>query len=192
MSKVLNGLSWLVTVQPVATILVLLAVTIILGAGFTRLAPQGPDTVFLPTDSAVATANDEIEMVFGDPAPTVTATLLFRGQPLTPEGLSQIAAVASEVESRSEELLLAAPVVSPTLPLAAALGTSDFAATSQADIDAAEGNPALARLVGFDDDGTQVAAVYVRLHKVDDEQRLETAELALRDIARASTGPAGG
>ena len=79
MSKVLNGLSWLVTVQPVATILVLLAVTIILGAGFTRLAPQAPDTVFLPTDSAVATANDEIEMVFGDPAPTVTATIAVPG-----------------------------------------------------------------------------------------------------------------
>ena len=152
MSKVLDGLSWLVTVQPVVTILVLLAVTVALGAGFTRLAPQASNTVFLPEDSAVATASGEIKVLFGDPTPTVTVTLLFRGQPLTPEGLAQMAAVVAEVESRSEELLLAAPVISPVRPLAAALGTSDFASATQAEIDVVKGNPALARLVGFDED----------------------------------------
>ena len=91
MSKLLDGLSWLVTVQPIATILVLLAVTVALGAGFTRLAPQAPNTVFLPEDSAVATASGKIDIVFGDPTPTVTATMLFRGQPLTPAGLAQMA-----------------------------------------------------------------------------------------------------
>ena len=193
MSKVLNGLSWLVTVQPVATILVLLAVTVVLGAGFTRLAPQAPNTVFLPEDSAVATASGQIAVVFGDPTPTVTATMLFRGKPLTPEGLTQIAAAVSEIESRSEELLLAAPVVSPVGPLAKALGTADFTSVSQGDIDAAAaGNPALARLVGVDEDGTQVAVAYVRMHKIEDEERLETAELAVRDIAVNSAGPAEG
>ena len=192
MSKVLDGLSWLVTVQPVVTILVLLAVTVALGAGFTRLAPQASNTVFLPEDSAVATASGEIKVLFGDPTPTVTVTLLFRGQPLTPEGLAQMAAVVAEVESRSEELLLAAPVISPVRPLAAALGTSDFASATQAEIDVVKGNPALARLVGFDEDGTEVAAVYVRLHKIEDKGRLATAELALRDVAVRSTGPAEG
>ena len=116
MSKVLDGLSWLVTVQPVVTILVLLAVTVALGAGFTRLAPQAPNTVFLPEDSAVATASSEIKVVFGDPAPKATVTMLFRGQPLTPDGLAQIAAAVNEVERESGELL-AGPVVSPVLPL---------------------------------------------------------------------------
>ena len=189
MSKVLDGLSWLVTVQPLATILVLLAVTIVLGAGLTRLAPQASDAVFLPEGSVVATASDEIEVVFGDLTPTVTVTLLFRGQPLTPEGLAQITAVVSEAEVRAGELL-AAPVVSPALPLAAALGTGDFASVPQAEIDAAaQGNPALARLVGVDEDGTRVAAAYVQLHRIEDGQRLEATELALRDIAQGSTGP---
>ena len=189
MSKVLDGLSRLVTVHPVVTILVLLAVTVALGAGFTRLAPQAPNAVFLPEDSAVAKASSEIKVVFGDPAPKVTVTMLFRGQPLTPDGLAQIAAAVNEVERESGELL-AGPVVSPVLPLAAALRTSDFASASQADIDtAAEGNPAMARLVGFDADGTQVAAAYVRLHKIEDRERLNAVELALRDVARGSTGP---
>ena len=85
--------------------------------------------------------------------------------------------------------LLAAPVVSPTRPLAAALGTDDFASASQADIDAAaQGNPALARLVGSDVDGGPVAVAYVRLHKIEDEERLESAELAVRDIAESAAG----
>ncbi len=189
MSKVLDGLSWLVTVQPVVTILVLLAVTVALGAGFTRLAPQAPNTVFLPEDSAVATASSEIKVVFGDSAPKATVAMLFRGQPLTPDGLAQIAAAVNEVERESGELL-AGPVVSPVLPLAAALRTSDFASASQADIDAAaEGNPAMARLVGFDADGVQVAAAYVRLHKIEDRELLNAVELALLDVARGSTGP---
>ena len=146
MSKVLDGLSWLVTVQPVVTILVLLAVTVALGAGFTRLAPQASNTVFLPEDSAVATASGEIKVLFGDPTPTVTVTLLFRGQPLTPGGLAQMAAVVSEVQARwpagwAEELLLADPVASPVQPLAAALGTSDFASATQAIRGAADGRP---------------------------------------------------
>ena len=33
MSRVLDGLSWLVTVRPIATLLALLAITIVLGAG---------------------------------------------------------------------------------------------------------------------------------------------------------------
>ena len=189
MSKVLDGLSWLVTVQPVITILVLLAVTVALGAGFTRLAPQASNTVFLPEDSAVAVASGEIKVLFGDPTPTVTVTMLFRGQPLTPAGLSQIAVAVAEVESRSEELLLAAPVISPVRPLAAALGTSDFASASQAEIDVVKGNPALARLVGEDEDGTEVAAAYIRLHKIEDKAQLTTVELTIRDIAVGSTGP---
>ena len=192
MSKILDGLSWLVTVQPLVTIVVLIVVTIALGAGFTRLAPQAPNTVFLPEDSAVATASGEIKMLFGNPEPRVTVTLLFRGQPLTPGGLAQIAAVVSEAESKSGDLL-AAPVVSAVLPLSAALGTSDFASVQQADIDAAaEGNPALARLVGVDADGTPMAAAYVRLHKIEDSQRLKTTQLALRDLAQGSSGPLDG
>ena len=165
MSKVLDALSWLVTVQPIATLLVLLLVTVTLGAGFTRMAPLAPSDVFLPEDSALATASGKIETIFGDPKPAITATMLFRGSPLTPEGLALIDRAVGEVEAHALVApLLVGPVVSPTRPLAAALGTSDFASLSQEEVDAvAAGNPALARLVGFDDDGTQVAAAHARL-----------------------------
>ena len=185
MSKVLDALSWLVTVQPIVTLLVLLAVTVALGAGFTKLAPQAPNTVFLPEDSAVATASGKIEVLFGDPTPTVTATMLFRGDPMTPGGLAEIYRIVGDVEGHALVApLLAAPVVSPTRPLAAALGTDDFASLSQADIDGAvEGNPTFDRLVGSDVDGGPVAVAYVRLHKDVPEEELEAAELAVRDIA---------
>ena len=189
MSRVLDALSWLVTVRPIATILVLLAVTVALGAGITRLAPQAPTTVFLPEDSAVATASGKIEVLFGDPTPTLTATMLFRGDPLTPGGLAEIHRLVDEVETHDLVTpLLASPVVSPTGSLAAALGTDDFASVSQADIDAAQGDPALARLVGSDVDGSPVAVTYVRLHKIEDEERLQSAEFVVQDIAESAAG----
>ena len=194
MSKVLDALSWLVTVQPIATLLVLLLVTVALGAGFTRMAPLAPSDVFLPEGSALATASGKIETIFGDPNPAITATMLFRGSPLTPEGLALIDRAVGEVEAHALVApLLVGPVVSPTRPLAAALGTSDFASLSQEEVDAvAAGNPALARLVGFDDDGTQVAAAHARLRADVPEDQLEAAQFAIRDIAEAAHGPVDG
>ena len=155
MSRVLDGLGWLVTVQPLITILVLLAVTIVLGAGLTRLAPQASDTIFLPKDSTVATASDEIEVVFGDLAPTVTLTLLFRGQPhWGPATLH-----------RCRRRLLTPPPrgIPPSRSWWAWIRTAPG-----------------------------VAAAYVQLHRIEDGQRLEATELALRDIAQGSSQPAGG
>ena len=99
MSRVLDGLSWLITVQPIVTLIVLLLVTLGLGVGVTRLAPQAPNTKFLPKDSTVASASGKIGTVFGDPNPSVVATILFRGSPLTPRGLAQIDRVVRDVEA---------------------------------------------------------------------------------------------
>ena len=94
--------------------------------------------------------------------------------------------------------LLADRIVSPTLPLAAVLGTNDFASLSQQQIDeAAAQNPSLDRLVGNDADGTQVAIANVKLlgraKTVGDyagtERLADEAELAIRDIAESSQGP---
>ena len=194
MSRVLDALSWLVTVQPIATLLVLLAVTIALGSGFTRLAPQAPNTVFLPEDSPVAAASGKVKSIFGDPNPTVPATMLFRGSPMTPEGLAEIDRAVREVEAHALVApLLVAPVVSPVQPLAAALRTSDFTSIAQDEIDAAAtGNPALARLVGFDEDGTQVALALARLRGGVPKEQIKAAEFVIRDIARAVDGPVDG
>ena len=50
MSKILDRLSWLVTVRPYITLIVLLVVTVVLAAGVTFRAPptEGADVAFLP------------------------------------------------------------------------------------------------------------------------------------------------
>ena len=200
MSRVLDLLSRLVTVQPIATLLVLLAITIGLGAGLTRLAPLAEDTVFLPKDSRVATATDKIDVLFGGSTNTQTVTLIFRGDALTPEGLTQIDRVLNQATSdpRIAPLLAPAdPVIGPTLLIAAVLGTDDFATLSQQQIDQAATQVPTDRLVGTDADGTQVAVSSVRLLNdidgdgdvEDDADTLAAAELAIRDIAKASQGP---
>ena len=201
MTKVLDVLSRLVTAQPIATLLVLLAVTVALGAGFTRLAPQAEATVFLPQDSRAATASDKIEALFGGSDDTTTATLLFRGNAvLTPEGLSQMDGVLSRVASDPRVAPLLAPpnpVIAPTNMLASVLGVNDFAPLSQQQIDQAASQVPIDRLVGTNSDGALVAIATVRLltdadgdgDDGDDADALTQAQLAIRDIAEASQGP---
>ena len=167
MTKVLDALSRLVTVQPIATLVVLLLVTIALGAGFTRLAPQAEATVFLPQDSRAATASDKIAALFGGSNDTTTATLLFRGNAvLTPEGLGQMDGVLSRVASDPKVAPLLAspnPVIAPTNMLASVLGVNDFAPLSQQQIDQAASQVPVDRLVGTDSDDALVAIATVRL-----------------------------
>ena len=203
MSRVLDKLSSLVVAQPIATLLVLLAITIGLGAGFIRLAPLAEDTVFLPEDSKVATATDKIEVLFAGSTNTITATLIFRGEALTPDGLAQMERVLNQATSDPRVAPLLAPpdpVISPTLLIAAALGTNDFASLSQQQIDQVAAEVPLGRLVGTGVDGTQVAISSVRLLNdidgdgdvEDDADTLAVAELAIRDIAETSQGPLDG
>ena len=200
MTRLLDLLSQSVTARPILTLIVLLLVTIGLGTGFTRMAPQAETTVFLPTDSRVATAAGKIEVLFGGTKDTVTATLIFRGNALTPDGLAQMDDTLDQATSDTRVaplLALPDPVIAPTLLIAAALGTDDFAALSQQQIDQAAVQLPIDRLVGTDADGTQVAIANVRLIKdidgdgdtEDDENEVTTAELAIRDIAEVSRGP---
>ena len=193
MSKILDLLSWLVTAQPVVTLVVLLAVTVGLGAGFTRLAPQADNSVFLPEDSRVAAADGKIEAMFGGSADVVTVTLLFRGDTLTPDGLSQMDGALKQVASDSRVVPLLAqpqPVTAPTLMIGAALDTEDFASVSQQQIDEAVARVPVDRLNGTDADGSQVSTASVRLSfDADDADALTAAELAIRDIVRDSQGP---
>ena len=221
-SRVADFLSRTVTARPLVTILVLLAVTVGLGAGFTRFAEQADSTVFLPEDSEVARAAERMDALFGGSHDTVSATIIFRGPALTPDGLAQISRTVGEVQADSRVApLLSGRIVSVALPLEAALGTDDFASVSQQQVDeATSGNPALERLVGNDADGTQVTVATVRLDDLAkatetaataaetagdsaEAERLAAeaeahaeiltdAELAIRDIAKASQGPLAG
>ena len=82
MGQILERLSWLVTVRPYITIIVLLLITVAMGAGSTFRAPptEGADVAFLPPGHAIATATQEIDEHFGDSGEYSVVTLIFRGQ----------------------------------------------------------------------------------------------------------------
>ena len=187
MARVIDALTWLITVRPYATLAVLLVITVALGLGILRLEPEADPIVFLPENSQVAKANAEIEELFSQGGHTVAVTLVFRGDALTPDGLAQIARTVGEIEADPLVApLLAAATVSPALWLGAALGTDDFAALTTEQIDqAAAEAPALSRLTGTDADGSPVAVAKVTLLAGDSAE----AELAIRDLAQASRGP---
>ncbi len=206
MGRVLDGLSWLVTVRPVVTLVVVAAITIALGAGIPQRAPQADNEIFLSDDSDVAVALSKIETLFGESAETSSVTLLFRGEVLTPEGLAQIDRVIERATSdaRVADVLAAGDAVaSPTEPLAAVLGVEGFADTTQGELEEAldriaqEGGLAGERaafdaLTGTDADGTSVAIATIRLRDPGDLETLVAAELAIHEITEEVEGPLAG
>ena len=197
MGQVLDRLSWLITVRPYVTLLVLLAVTVLLGAGVTMRAPptEGADLAFLPPGHAVAEATQEIEASFADSGDVSVATLVFRGQVLTPDGLSQMDALLDEIEGDQgvRELLVAGdPVVAPTSLIKSVLRVDGFDSVTQAEIDSVVATPqlqeAFAALTGEDEDGTPVGIATISLIDTGDE-RIEDAERAISDLATADDGP---
>ena len=195
MSRVLDRFSRLVTARPWITILVLILLTVVLAAGTTRRAPptEGTDVAYLPTDSAIRTTLSELDEFFGEFSDTRVVTLVFRGEALTPGGLSQMDALFDAFVSDqgvAQLLALADPIVAPSLLIDAA--GFDAASVTQEDIDAVRGIPeiggVLDALTGRDTDGTQVAIATVRLSDTGDE-RVWDAERTINDAANASEGP---
>ena len=203
MGGVLDALSWLVTVRPVVTLVGVAAVTIALAAGIPQRAPQAGNEIFLADDSDVTVALATIEELFGDSAEAGSATLIFRGEALTPEGLAQIDRVLERVTSdeRVAGVLAAGDAVtSPTEPLAAVLGVDYFEGVTEAALDAAleriAREPALAparealdALTGADADGTPIAIATIRLRDPGDTETLSEAELAIHAITEEVEGP---
>ena len=117
MSQILDRLSWLVTVRPYITLVVIVIITVLLAAGATRRAPPPETEETLPQGSAITEAMAEIDELFGDSGEVSVVTLLFRGEALTPNGLSQMDALLDDIVSDPgvEELLTPAdPIVAPT------------------------------------------------------------------------------
>ena len=97
MSRTLGWLSRLVTARPYITLLVLLLITVLLGAGATRRAPPPETAATLPQGSAVAEALHEISELFRESGEASVVTVLFRGDALTPGGLAQMDALITEI-----------------------------------------------------------------------------------------------
>ena len=215
MNKLLGWLSWLVTARPYLTLLVLIVITVVLAAGATRRAPPPETAATLPDGNAVSEALVELDELFGDSAEANVVTLLFRGEALTPAGLSQMDALIADIASHPDvrDLLASAdPVAAPSSLLKALLvgahgraplhGRTDFnlASVTQAEIDSAltEGrnlpdvSKALDAMTGTDPHskpgGTPVAIAVIRLRDTGD-QRIADAERTAATLAAAADGP---
>ena len=194
MSRVLGWLSWLVTARPYITLLVLLLITVLLGAGAARRAPPPETAATLPQGSAVAVALQEIEELFRDSSEANVVTLLFRGDALTPAGLSQMDALLNRIIADPAVGPLLAPenpVVAPSLLVMALLQTPDFQGVTQEQLDSLQGPPeilgALNALTGSDTDGTSVAIATIRVLDTRDD-RIREAERRIHELATGDSG----
>ena len=195
MSNILDRLSRLVTARPYVTLLVLVIITVALGAGTTRRAPPPETAATLPQGNAVADALVELDELFGEAGGASVVTLLFRGEALTPDGLTQMEALVHDIVSDPSVVDLLAPtdpVLAPSLLLRLLLQVDGFESVTQSDIDSARGPPeilgALEAITGTDTDGTPVAIATIRLRDTGDE-RIEKAERRIRDLASEHEGP---
>ena len=95
---------------------------------------------FLPPGHPIANATREIGDLFGDSGEVSVVTLLFRGEALTPGGLSQMDCPDRRHRQRPEcgpGAGAANSIVAPAPLIGAALQVDDFESITQAQIDSA-------------------------------------------------------
>ena len=146
MNNILGRLSRLVTVRPWLTLLVLLIVTVVMVMGTAQRLPptEGASVAFLPPGHPIAEATKEIDDRFGDSGEVIVVTLLFRGEALTPGGLSQMDSLLDEIiRDPGVGALLAPgdPVVAPSSLIGAVLQVDSFESVTQEQIDSARNVP---------------------------------------------------
>ena len=195
MNNALSCFSWLVTVRPWFTLLALLLVTVALAAGATLRVPPPDAAAALPDGSPITEAIAEIEERFGESGEVRVSTILFRGEALTPSGLSQMDALIDSIgrdPAIGPILAPTDPVFAPTLMIGAMLQVDSFDSISQSQIDAVRSAPglgdAISLMTGTDTDGTPVAIAGVSLINTGDS-RVEDAERRVDELATASEGP---
>ncbi len=195
MSGFFGWLSLLVTVRPYITILVLILITVLLAAGATRRATPLDTRSTLPDNSAVAEALDEIDELFGESGEANVVTLIFRGDALTPPGLSQMDSLINDIAGDPAVSGLLAqnnPIVAPSPLIAGVLQVQGFDAVDQAQIESARGiqqiQAALDAMTGTDTDGARVSIATIRLRDTGDE-RISDAERRIHQLAIGDEGP---
>ena len=195
MNRVLDRLSWLITVRPWITIAVLLLITVLLAAGAGRRADviEGAALAFLPPDHRIVEATNQIDELFGDSGDITVITLIFRGDALTPEGLAQMDGLVDRIAGDEADLLAPGDaVIAPTLVLQAALQVDGFESITQGQIDAARSDPAIGGALGAmtatDADGSPLAIATIRLSDAD-EAKIEEAERRINELAVGDEGP---
>ena len=195
MNNILGRFSWLVTVRPWITVLMLLVATVALGMGSGLRAPPQETAAALPEGSPITDALAEIDELFGESGEVRVVTLLFRGDALTPGGLSQMSELLGAIVSDMEVADLLAPenpIVAPSFILQAALQVPNFDSVSQGQIDAIRGipeiGPFLDMMTGTDSDGTEIAIASIQLLNTGDDH-VKDVERTINELTIASEGP---
>ncbi|MCY3690615.1 MAG: MMPL family transporter [Chloroflexota bacterium] len=199
MTKILDTMSRLITARPYITLIALFVVTVLLGYGATLRAPptEGADVAFLPPGHPIANVTQEIDELFGDSGEVRVVTLVFRGEALTPDGLSQMDSLVNSVTADPAVSGLLAPtnpVAAPSLLAKALLQVDSFESVTPEQIEAAPSPPeikaALAAMTGTDVDGAPVAIAVIRLRDTGDEQ-IADAERRINELATGQDGSLG-
>ena len=102
----------------------------VLVAGIGQRAPVAEKKSFLPHDSDVARAMDEIDTLFGA-SDVAVVTLVFRGDVLTPATLAQMDGLLGRIVADpgvAHQLAPVDPIIAPTLVMAGLLHTRTTAA----------------------------------------------------------------
>ena len=195
MNAILDGFSRLVTARPYLTLLALLLVVFGLGAGASIRAPLPSTAETLPEGGPVDIALAEVEEYFGEHGAGRVVTIIFRGDAISPGGLSQMEALLNRVVADpavGELLAQDNPVAAPTFLVQALLQVESFESVTRANVDAAPGPPelraALDALTGTDADGTEIAIAVVRLRNTGDES-VADAERRIGELAAEDQGP---
>ena len=195
MNDILGRLSWLVTVRPYLTILVIVIVTVVLAAGAGLRLPPPETAETLPKGSPITAAMAEIDELFGESGEIRVITLLFRGDALTPGGLGQMDALIDRVVADPDVGSLLVPsdaIVAPSRMIRAQLQVDSLDGVTQPRIDSASAAPGIAQaldvITGADTDGTPVSIATIRLRNTGDE-RIEVAERRIHELAVADEGP---
>ena len=197
MNNILSGFSRLVTARPWVTLVVLLVFTVLLGMGSILRAPPLEAAAALPQGSAISDTIAEIEQNFSDSGEVRVVTLLFRGDAITPDGLSQMSGLLGEIGNDPEVAELLAPedpIIAPSLLLQAVLQVPNFDSVTQSEIDAVRSAPQISPfldvMTGTDSSGTNIAIASVHLQNTGDDQ-VKDVERRINEHAIASEGPLG-
>ncbi len=195
MGSTLDHLSRLITVRPYITLVVILIITVVLAAGASQRAEIDETDGFLPADSPIALAMDDISELFPESGGIITSTIIFRGEALTPEALAQMDSLTERIlnDPDVEGLLVSGhQAITPATLIGSALQVDDIGSISQDAIDQTAAAPeigaVLDAITGTDEDGTGITISTFRLRDTGDE-RPAAAELRIHELAVTIDGP---
>jgi predicted RND superfamily exporter protein len=199
LGRILDLVSRIVTARPWITLAVFAVVTVVFVAGSGFRQPTAPNDAFLPKDSDVARALEEVDNLFSENAGVKPVYVVARGELLDPQALSQLDSLIGAITADPEISGVLPPanaVFAPTEFFKLILGVGDFDTVTQAQVDAAaesmRASPELAAALdnttGFDAERSPIGLATVLIRDAD-LGLMTTAQLRANELAGESAGP---